>query len=88
MKKIIFIISLVAIIILTSTAIPAEGQEKPLPDQIFLHTGSPLILSEDKIAPLDPENLDVAATVINSRTLLPLRAIGEYFGAEVSYDAQ
>lgn len=87
MKRIVIGVFLVAVMVFTSAVIPVTGQEKPTQDPIFLHTGSPLILSEDKIAPLDPENLDVAATVINARTLLPLRALAEYFGAEVSYDA-
>lgn len=52
---------------------------------IFFHTGSPLLLSGDTILPLDPANPDVAATVVNSRTLLPLRAFAEYFGAKVHY---
>ena len=54
---------------------------------IFFHTGSPLLLDGDKILPLDPANPDVAATVVNDRTLLPLRSFAEHFGAEVSYDA-
>ena len=54
---------------------------------IFFHTGSPLLLDGDQILPLDPANPDVAATVINDRTLLPLRSFAEHFGAEVSYDA-
>lgn len=53
---------------------------------IYLHRGSPLILSGDKILPLDPKNFDVAAAIINGRTLIPLRSIAEYFGADVSYE--
>jgi uncharacterized secreted protein with C-terminal beta-propeller domain len=54
---------------------------------IFFHTGSPLLLDGDQILPLDPSNPDVAATVVNDRTLLPLRSFAEHFGAAVSYDA-
>lgn len=57
-----------------------------LGSEVYLYIGSPLILSQDKISPLDPENLDVAATVVNNRTLVPLRALSEYFNASVSYD--
>ena len=55
--------------------------------EVFLYTGSPLLLSGNGISPLDPDNLDVAATVIDGHTLVPLRAISEYFSAEVSYAA-
>jgi hypothetical protein len=53
----------------------------------YLYTGSPLILYEGEIKMLDPENPDLCATVINSNTLVPLKAISEYFGAEVDYDS-
>ncbi len=84
--------------ILFSMVFPASGQSLDLPIQentaaknypnndVYLYVGSPLILSQDKISPLDPENLDVAATVIDNRTLVPLRALSEYFNADVSYD--
>lgn len=53
---------------------------------VFFYTGSPLALSDGEIKMLDTANPDIGATVIGSRTLLPLRAVSEYFGAEVSYD--
>ncbi|QOX63469.1 hypothetical protein FRZ06_08930 [Anoxybacterium hadale] len=53
---------------------------------IYLYTGSPLILSNDKIHMLDSANPDISATVVNGNTLLPLRAVSEFFGADVSYD--
>lgn len=55
---------------------------------IFFHTGSPLLLDGDRVLSLDSGNPDVAATVINGRTLIPLRAFAEHFGAKVSYDAE
>ncbi len=61
-------------------------QSKPVGGEVYLYTGSPLILSNGEVKMLDPSNPDLGATVIQSRTLLPLRAISEYFGAEVSYD--
>lgn len=54
---------------------------------IFFHTGSPLLLDGDRVLSLDSENPDVAAAVINGRTLIPLRAFAEHFGSKVSYDA-
>ena len=54
--------------------------------EIYLYTGSPLVLSGNEVKMLDSTNPDLGATVINSRTLLPMRAISEYFGAEVTYD--
>ncbi|MDF3000351.1 MAG: Beta propeller domain [Bacillota bacterium] len=53
---------------------------------IYLYTGSPLILTNDKIHMLDSANPDISATVVNGNTLLPLRAVSEFFGADVSYD--
>ncbi len=100
MKKKLISGSLLAltISILFSMVFPASGQSLALPIQentaaknytysdVYLYVGSPLILSQDKISPLDPQNLDVAATVIDNRTLVPLRALSEYFKADVSYN--
>jgi len=101
MKKPILACSILflTITILASMMAPALGQSSALgiegnsttPEdlsgsKIYLHIGSPLILSQDTISPLDPKNLDVAATIVNDRTLVPLRALSEYFKAEVSYD--
>lgn len=63
-----------------------QAQSKPVGGEVYLYTGSPLILSNGEVKMLDPSNPDLGATVIQSRTLLPLRAISEYFGAEVTYD--
>lgn len=52
-----------------------------------LHIGSPLILSEGKMKPLDSNNPNVVPIIHKDRTLVPLRAISEHFGAEVNYDA-
>ncbi|MHB8061578.1 MAG: beta-propeller domain-containing protein [Ruminiclostridium sp.] len=102
MKKPILTCSilLLSIIVLTSMMAPASGQSSTLlgqaditttqnllGSQLYLHIGSPLILSQGEISSLDPENLDVSATIINNRTLVPLRALSEYFKAEVSYDS-
>ena len=61
-------------------------QSEPTGGETYLYTGSPLILSNGEVKMLDSTNPDIGATVIQSRTLLPLRAISEYFGAEVTYD--
>jgi inhibitor of cysteine peptidase len=53
---------------------------------IFMHVGSPLILSGDETVFLDSENFDVAAMVYKQRALVPLRAVAEHFGATVSYE--
>ncbi len=54
--------------------------------EVYLYTGSPLVLSGSEVKMLDPSNPDLGAVVVNSRTLLPMRAISEYFGAKVTYD--
>ncbi len=55
-------------------------------DTIALHIGSPLILSDNNMKALDSENPDVVPIIHKERTLVPLRAISEHFGAVVSYD--
>ena len=97
-EGVIFSLIIVFSIIVSSIISPVSGQSSALPakesttvkklldSEIYLHIGSPLILSDDKISPLDPQNLDVAATIVNNRTLVPLRALSEYFKADVSYD--
>jgi hypothetical protein len=63
---------------------PAQGTAPG--GEVYLYTGSPMVLSNNEVKMLDPANPDLGAIVINSRTLLPMRAITEYFGAEVTYD--
>jgi uncharacterized secreted protein with C-terminal beta-propeller domain len=99
-KRIVFGIALsLTISLLSSMLFPTSIQSSSLPSQesktaqfpvnneVYLYLGSPLLLSQDKIYPLDPKNLDVAATVIDNRTFVPLRALSEYFKADVSYNA-
>lgn len=56
-------------------------------DTIALHIGSPLILSDNMMRALDSDNPDVVPIIHKERTLVPLRAISEHFGAEVSYNS-
>lgn len=90
MKRFAFLSGMLLIIILLFGSIFSIAEEKTESTDpfIYLHIGSPLILSQGNIMPLDPTNLDVSATVINSRTLVPIRALSEYFGAGVSYDSK
>lgn len=53
---------------------------------IFMHVGSPLILSGEDVSFLDPTDFDVAVAIHKDRTLVPLRAVSEYLGGMVSYD--
>lgn len=101
-KKTILYGFLVLVFLLAGTILAlAAGQSEPPGNEppqndpaaggarvAYLYTGSPLILSDGEIKMLDPSNPDLAATVIQSRTLLPMKAISEYFGAEVDYDAE
>ena len=76
-----------ALLLFSGNAIFIEAEEpNHRSGTTYLYTGSPLILSGDKIHMLDSTNPDVSATVVNGKTLLPLRAVSEFFGAEVSYD--
>ncbi len=98
MQKKTFLFGIVILILILSGTILvlAANQGETLPDtstntgttggEVYFHTGSPLALSNGEVKMLDPANPDIGATVVQSRTLLPLRAVSEYFGAEVEYD--
>lgn len=83
MKKITFFV--LALILLT-TITPGFAEEGLSEDNIYLHIGSPLILSNDNIKVVDSENPDVVPTIYKDKTLIPLRAVSEHFSAEVDYD--
>lgn len=51
-------------------------------NNVILTVGNELMISNGK-----PEKLDVPAQIIDGRTLVPLRAIGDALGAEVAYDS-
>ncbi|TJX15896.1 hypothetical protein E9840_01705 [Tissierella creatinini] len=70
--------------VLISGSIPALAA---LPeDNIALHVASPLILHGEEVFPLDSGNPNVVPVIHKDRTLVPLRAISEHFGAKVHYD--
>ncbi len=56
-------------------------------DYIALHIGSPLILSGESMKALDSDNPNVVPIIHKDRTLVPLRAVSEHFGASVAYNA-
>ncbi len=95
MRKKTLICGALVTVLLFSGSILSIASEEPKPSaeksersskEIFLYTGSPLILSNGEIKMLDSANPDISATVIGGKTLLPVRAISEYFGGEVTYD--
>src|SRR5665647_3659359 len=53
---------------------------------LALYIGSPLTISGGIIKALDSDNPNVAPIIYKDRTLVPLRAIAEHFGAVVSYE--
>jgi uncharacterized secreted protein with C-terminal beta-propeller domain len=55
-------------------------------DSIALHIGSPLILSGETMKALDLDNPNVVPIIHKDRTLVPIRAISEHFGADVGYE--
>src|SRR5665647_1227694 len=85
-RRSVYVILLILItLVLAGTSIASAAEvDAARSTHVFFHTGSPLLLDGDRVLSLDPANPDVAATVINSRTLLPLRAFAEHFGAVVS----
>jgi uncharacterized secreted protein with C-terminal beta-propeller domain len=84
MKKLL-ILTLIVLII-GFRPIPSFSEEILPNDSIALHIGSPLILVGDTMKPLDSNNPDVVPIIHKDRTLVPLRAISEHFGAVVSYN--
>ena len=88
MRKKTFIYGVLIIILVISSSAFAIAANNTVPYSgiVYLYTGSPLILSNGEVEMLDSTNPDLGATVVQSRTLLPLRALSEYFGAEVTYD--
>ncbi|PLX33787.1 MAG: hypothetical protein C0604_02925 [Clostridiales bacterium] len=56
-------------------------------DYIALHIGSPLVLSGESMKALDSDNPNVVPVIHKDRTLVPLRAVSEHFGASVAYNA-
>ncbi|MCL2121444.1 MAG: beta-propeller domain-containing protein [Clostridiales bacterium] len=55
--------------------------------ELFIHIGSPVAVANGRLLSLDKENPQLSPIVYQGRTLVPLRVISEYFGAEVNYDA-
>lgn len=86
MKKLVALLLIVAFLI---GNIPnfAEKDVAVPESTISLHLGSPLILYDKDIKPLDSDNPNVVPVVHKDRALVPLRAISEHFGAQVSYDS-
>lgn len=87
-KSLIYSILIMIIILSSSLFVIASDEKEPLNGEIFLYTGSPLILSNGEVKMLDSSNPDIGATVVASRTLVPMRALSEYFGAEVTYNQE
>lgn len=88
MKK--FIITVLVLMLLSTMIVPALGTEAESligPDTIALHLGSPLILDGEDMKSLDPNNPNVVPVIHKDRTLIPLRALAEHFGGDVSYNA-
>lgn len=84
MKKLILFTLIILLMTASITALAADVLPS---DSIALHIGSPLILTGENITPLDSNNPNVVPVIHKDRTLVPLRAISEHFGAEVSYNS-
>ena len=84
MKKIVSILLIIAMTLGGAIAygVGIDSGE----NDIALHLGSPLILSGNDMIPLDSDNPGVVPVIHKDRTLVPLRAISEHFGAEVDFD--
>ena len=65
----------------------ASAQVSATDMELYMHIGSPVAFANGRLLSLDKDSPDLAPVVYKTRTLVPLRVIGEYFGAEVSYDS-
>ncbi|MFZ2414057.1 MAG: stalk domain-containing protein, partial [Candidatus Cryosericum sp.] len=54
---------------------------------VVLTIGQVTAIVDGKTATIDPDNALVAPLILNDRTMLPLRFVGESFGASVSWEA-
>lgn len=70
-----------------SAGTQAAGSGQKGEPELYLYLGSPLTLAGETVEPLDSEQLSITPVVYQNRTLVPLRAVSEHFGADVSYDA-
>lgn len=83
MKKLTVLVLLFSLL---TSAIPVSSAALLAEDNIALHLGSPLILHGDQVLTLDSTNPNVVPIIHKDRTLVPLRAISEHFGAKVEFD--
>ena len=89
MKKVFLLILIIPLIFTMGTTAWGQNLEGPNTEyDLALYIGSPLTISNNTIAPLDSTNPNVAPIIYMNRTLVPLRAISEHFGAIVSYDKE
>ena len=87
MKKMIAIAMILTMVMTMNSPVFAADSATLATSSLALYVGSPLAMSGDDIKALDSENPNVAPMIYMNRTLVPLRAISENFGAVVSYDA-
>lgn len=64
----------------------AGGNVQVKETEMFMHIGSPVALADGKLLSLDKDSPDLSPVIHQTRTMVPLRVIAEYFGAEVGYD--
>lgn len=83
-----FLILLLMTALVAGGGVSAFAAEEMPADAIALHIGSPLILSGETMKALDSDNPNVVPVIHRDRTLVPLRAISEHFGAVVAYDGE
>ncbi len=70
---------------LPSEAAAADTTEAKM---LYLHVGSPVALTQGKTVSVDGQNPDLVPMIYKDRTLVPLRFVAEFFGAEVQYEAK
>jgi uncharacterized secreted protein with C-terminal beta-propeller domain len=93
MKKILAIGLCALLLVSLFSLLGNAGAQPPVSggkgeSELYLYLGSPLTLAGTTVEPLDSEHLSLVPVVYQNRTLVPLRAVSEHFGADVSYDAE
>ena len=65
-----------------------EAINKAAGESVFMFIGEPTFINKWVKEPIDPDNPNTSSYIKNGYTLVPLRAIAEAFGADVSWNQE
>jgi len=85
MKRVISMFLAFAMLVLTGGVLLGNSA-KEAPSGVYMMAGSGRYLVDGSLLNFDAENVNVRPVILQDRTLVPLRALSEIFGADVQYD--